>query len=59
MDELTPGMRCYRIYGNQVGWIDFLDDPMPNWDELPSTLQAGWEAVGAAKILEEQDGRDL
>lgn len=36
---------CYRAYGDQANWRNFLGHPMPAWDDLPDHIRDCWEAV--------------
>lgn len=42
---------AYEAYGDQVGWVNHLGKPMPQWADLPGSIQGGWgAAVGATAI---------
>ena len=40
------GEYAYSVYGDNVGWVNFKGDPMPEYSELPEKIRNAWEAVG-------------
>jgi hypothetical protein len=38
---------AYEAYGEITGHRNFQGDPMPEWDDLPSTIKAAWAAAAA------------
>ena len=39
---------AYEGYGDEVEWKNHLGLPMPQWDDLPRKIQAGWVAAARA-----------
>ena len=48
------GKDLYIVYGSVTGFKNFQGNPMPEWEALPATIQAAWEAVAAAKAAAEE-----
>jgi hypothetical protein len=45
-DEL--GRTAYAAYGAITDFKNFRGEPMPLWDELPTTIRRAWAAAGQA-----------
>lgn len=39
---------AYRAYGETTNFKNFRDEPMPDWDELPSTIKEAWAKASRA-----------
>lgn len=37
--------QAYMAYGKAVDYKNYLDLPMPKWDDLPEKIQQAWLAV--------------
>ena len=49
-DEQTLAETAYAAYGDQVGWKNYRDLPMPNWQTLGEPQRDAWRAVARAVL---------
>lgn len=61
MDRVDLGRANYKAYGEAVGGKTWDGRPIPEWDALTPTIQAGWTAgadavVQTCREKEVQDG---
>lgn len=50
--EETPAQAAYAAYGRSTGGLNFLGQPMPQWGDLPITIQRAWVAAAEEIRLE-------
>lgn len=43
--------RLYLVYGQTTGFKNFQGSPMPEWKDLPPTIQSAWGAVADDAIM--------
>ena len=41
---------AYEAYGKSTGGKNFMGDPMPAWDDLPSAIRQAWDAAAQAVL---------
>lgn len=50
------GQIGYNAYGNSVGWVNHTGKPMPDWEDLPFTIQRAWAmAITAAMVAHDKE----
>ena len=42
------GRTAYTAYGATTGYKNFRGEPLPQWHDLPTTIQRAWMAAGQA-----------
>jgi hypothetical protein len=47
-DQIVMAKIAYAAYGQTTGFKNFQGNPMPNWDDLPDTIQGAWVAASNA-----------
>lgn len=52
MNDLTLAEIAYRAYGKRTAWKNYQGQPMPDWFELPATIQSAWRAAAWAVVAE-------
>ena len=57
MTDLELGMVAYRAYGDSVGNVNYLGNPMPTWGKLPTNIQVAW--IDAAHAVGEDVHRQV
>lgn len=45
MDWTTVAQEAYRAYGEVTDFKNFQGNPMPEWGDLPDTIQDAWRAA--------------
>lgn len=56
MDVSELAVVAYTAYGQTTDFKNFLGNPMPQWHELPETIQNAWMAsVRAVLVASERD----
>ena len=41
---------AYQAYGESTEWKNFRGDKMPEWEELPESIQKAWRAASIAVV---------
>jgi len=44
--------RAYQAYGDRVGWKNYANLPMPQFQHLPPKIQEAWRAAVEAALNE-------
>lgn len=45
----------YEAYGESTNYVNFLDQPMPQWEALPERIQTAWDAAAKAANRKNDD----
>ena len=43
---------AYNTYGEHQNWRNYLDKPMPKWEDLPEDIKLAWEAAVLEAYME-------
>jgi hypothetical protein len=46
------GETGYHAYGESVGWLNHLGNPMPEWKDLPNAIRDAWDSAACAIVSE-------
>ena len=56
--QITLAREAYQRYGAVTDFKNFRNEPMPEWHELPATIQRAWAAAANPPVYDEDQANE-